>query len=202
MAWLCHDLHCTALWRCCAGHGRRPLWTEGATKIWPFFGVVCLTAKNHGEKKRGHSSLTSVCVYIYICIDIVIYSDIYTYYILCVYMYLYIIYDMCTHTHTHCMHIIYLISIPGPSKEPDICVKFRCVTEFPEFALFRKRTLSRHRNPQIALLWMAGRIPLTKLTEIGMQKVRNKKRTTYAQFHMFLVRVMCARVRTCSVQTP
>lgn len=113
-----------------------------------------------------------------------------------------ILFTICAPTHTHCMHIIYLISIPGPSKEPDICVKFRCVTEFPEFALFRKRTLSRHRNPQIALLWMAGRIPLTKLTEIGMQKVRNKKRTTYAQFHMFLVRVRCARVRTCSVQTP
>ena len=99
-----------------------------------FWGGLDDSQESRG-KKRGGIQVWLQYVYIYI----VIYSDIYILYTMCVDMYLYIIYYMCTHTHTHlyiyiyicCMHIIYLISIPGPSKEPDICVKFRCVTEFP-----------------------------------------------------------------------
>ena len=98
-----------------------------------FWGGLDDSQESRGKKEGAFKFDFSMCIYIYI----VIYSDIYILYTMCVDMYLYIIYYMCTHTHIYiyiyicCMHIIYLISIPGPSKEPDICVKFRCVTEFP-----------------------------------------------------------------------
>ena len=88
MAWLRHDLHCTALWRCCAGHGRRPLWTQGARD------------EHRGKKEGAFKFDFSMCIYIYRSI-IVIYSDIYILYTMCVDMYLYIMYYMCTHTHTY-----------------------------------------------------------------------------------------------------
>ena len=104
MAWLCHDLHCTALWRCCAGHGRRPLWTEGALRKYAhFLGWFGWQPRITG-KKRGGIQVWLQYVYIYI----VIYSDIYILYTMCVDMYLYIIYYMCTHTHTPIyIHMLY-----------------------------------------------------------------------------------------------
>ena len=57
--------------------------------------------------------------------------------------------------------------------------------------MLRKQTLVRKANvyPQSTLLWMAGRAPLAKRAEIGVQKARQNVQHAFANMHRCLVQI-------------